>query len=78
VFKAIPIELNCGGHQIGSDCGSFCLGGWVRSAPLSFALQARFQVYIEEGLSGHAVAMRLKLSGPVSLSCCSDYSLMRP
>jgi len=32
------------------------------SAPLPFALRARFQGYIEEGLSGRAAALRLKLS----------------
>jgi len=32
------------------------------SAPLPSALRARFQRYIEEGLSGRAVALRLKLS----------------
>ena len=32
------------------------------SAPLSDALRARFQGYIEEGLSGRAAALRLKLS----------------
>ena len=32
------------------------------SAPLPNALQTRFQRYIEEGLSGRAAAMRLKLS----------------
>ena len=32
------------------------------SAPLPNALRTRFQRYIEEGLSGRAAAMRLKLS----------------
>ncbi|WP_371419227.1 helix-turn-helix domain-containing protein [Roseivivax sp. THAF40] len=32
------------------------------SAPLPSALRARFQKYIEEGLSGRAAAARLKLS----------------
>jgi len=32
------------------------------SAPLPSALRARFQRYIEEGLSGRAAAMRLKVS----------------
>ncbi len=32
------------------------------SAPLPDALRARFQRYIEEGLSGRAAALRLKLS----------------
>ncbi len=32
------------------------------SAPLPTALRARFQRYIEEGLSGRAAALRLKLS----------------
>ena len=32
------------------------------SAPLPSALRARFQRYIEEGLSGRAAALRLKLS----------------
>lgn len=32
------------------------------SAPLPNALRARFQRYIEEGLSGRAAALRLKLS----------------
>jgi len=32
------------------------------SAPLPSALRARFQKYIEEGLSGRAAALRLKLS----------------
>tara|TARA_B100000780_G_C20920319_1_gene366610 strand:- start:314 stop:724 length:411 start_codon:yes stop_codon:yes gene_type:complete len=32
------------------------------SAPLPEALRARFQRYIEEGLSGRAAALRLKLS----------------
>lgn len=32
------------------------------SAPLPRALRARFQKYIEEGLSGRAAALRLKLS----------------
>ena len=32
------------------------------SAPLPSALRARFQGYIEEGLSGRAAALRLKLS----------------
>lgn len=32
------------------------------SAPLPMALRARFQRYIEEGLSGRAAALRLKLS----------------
>lgn len=32
------------------------------SAPLPVALRARFQRYIEEGLSGRAAALRLKLS----------------
>ena len=32
------------------------------SAPLPSALRARFQDYIEEGLSGRAAAVRLKLS----------------
>jgi transposase len=32
------------------------------SAPLPDALRARFQGYIEEGLSGRAAALRLKLS----------------
>lgn len=32
------------------------------SAPLPLALRARFQRYIEEGLSGRAAALRLKLS----------------
>lgn len=32
------------------------------SAPLPSALRARFQRYIEEGLSGRAAAFRLKLS----------------
>ncbi|WP_271952220.1 transposase [Ruegeria faecimaris] len=32
------------------------------SAPLPRALRARFQQYIEEGLSGRAAALRLKLS----------------
>lgn len=32
------------------------------SVPLREALRARFQRYIEEGLSGHAAALRLKLS----------------
>ena len=45
-----------------SDCDSPCLGGWIMSAPLPSALRARFQRYIEEGLSGRAAALRLKLS----------------
>mgnify|MGYP000844871574 FL=1 len=32
------------------------------SAPLPSALRTRFQLYIEEGLSGRAAALRLKLS----------------
>jgi transposase len=32
------------------------------SAPLPYALRARFQRYIKEGLSGRAAALRLKLS----------------
>lgn len=32
------------------------------SAPLPDALRARFQRYVEEGLSGRAAALRLKLS----------------
>lgn len=32
------------------------------SAPFPEALRARFQRYIEEGLSGRAAALRLKLS----------------
>lgn len=32
------------------------------SAPLPSALRARFQKYIEEGLSGRAAALRLKIS----------------
>ena len=32
------------------------------SAPLASALRTRFQVYIEEGLSGRAAAARLKVS----------------
>ena len=32
------------------------------SAPLPSALRARFQRYVEEGLSGRAAALRLKLS----------------
>ncbi len=32
------------------------------SAPLPLALRARFQRFIEEGLSGRAAALRLKLS----------------
>ena len=32
------------------------------SAPLPSALRTRFQRYIEEGLSGRAAALRLKLS----------------
>lgn len=32
------------------------------SAPLPSALRARFQRYIEEGLSGRAAALRLKVS----------------
>jgi hypothetical protein len=32
------------------------------SAPLPNALRTRFQRYIEEGLSGRAAAMRLKVS----------------
>jgi len=32
------------------------------SAPLPSALRARFQEYIEDGLSGRAAALRLKLS----------------
>lgn len=32
------------------------------SAPLPSALRARFQKYVEEGLSGRAAALRLKLS----------------
>ncbi|MEY3533347.1 MAG: hypothetical protein RI979_1371, partial [Pseudomonadota bacterium] len=32
------------------------------SAPLPNALRARFQQYIEEGLSGRAAALRLKVS----------------
>jgi len=32
------------------------------SAPLTNALRARFQQYIEEGLSGLAAALRLKVS----------------
>ena len=32
------------------------------SAPLPMALRARFQEYVEEGLSGRAAAARLKLS----------------
>lgn len=32
------------------------------SAPLPMALRARFQGYIEEGLSGRAAALRLRLS----------------
>jgi transposase len=35
---------------------------WIMSAPLPLALRARFQRYIEEGLSGRAAALRLKLS----------------
>lgn len=31
------------------------------SAPLPLALRARFQTLIEEGLSGRAAALRLKL-----------------
>lgn len=38
------------------------LGGWIMSAPLPSALRVRFQQYIEEGLSGRAAALRLKLS----------------
>ncbi len=36
------------------------------SAPLPDALRARFQGYIEEGLSGRAAALRLKLSPAAS------------
>lgn len=32
------------------------------SAPLPDALRARFQIYIEEGLSGREAALRLKVS----------------
>jgi transposase len=42
--------------------GSPFLGGWIMSAPLPSALRARFQRYIEEGLSGRAAALRLKVS----------------
>ena len=38
------------------------LGGWIMSAPLPPALRTRFQRYIEDGLSGRAAALRLKLS----------------
>ena len=38
------------------------------SAPLPDALRARFQGYIEEGLSGRAAALRLKLS-PATGAC---------
>jgi transposase len=43
-------------------CASFCVGGWIMSAPLPEALRARFKRLIEEGLSGRAAALRLKLS----------------
>jgi len=43
-------------------CVSSCLGGLIVSAPLPLALRARFQKLIEEGLSGRAAALRLKLS----------------
>ena len=35
---------------------------WIMSAPFPFALRARFQRDIEEGLSGRAAALRSKLS----------------
>jgi len=38
------------------------VGGWVISAPLPLALCVRFQRLIEDGLSGRASALRLKLS----------------
>ncbi len=34
----------------------------IMSAPLPLALRTRFQMYIEEGLSGRAAASRLRLS----------------
>ena len=37
------------------------------TAPLPFALRARFQEYIQEGLSGQATAARLKLSPATGL-----------
>ncbi|MFT4012417.1 MAG: transposase [Paracoccus sp. (in: a-proteobacteria)] len=40
----------------------FHLGGWIMSAPLPSALRVRFHRYIDEGLSGRAAALRLKLS----------------
>ncbi|MET4103543.1 transposase, partial [Roseovarius sp. MBR-78] len=43
-------------------CDSSCLGGWIMSAPLPDALRARFQKLIEEGFSGRAAALRLKVS----------------
>ena len=43
-------------------CDSSCLGGWIMSAPLPAALRTRFKRLIEEGLSGRAAALRLKVS----------------
>jgi transposase len=62
VFKAFLAKPESPGFPKLSDCDSPCLGGWIMSAPLPSALRARFQRYIEEGLSGRAAALRLKLS----------------
>jgi transposase len=55
-------NLNHLGFPFVSDCDSSFSGGWIMSAPLPFALRARFQQYIEEGFSGRAAALCLKLS----------------
>ncbi len=55
-------DLKSSGFPRERICGSSCLGGWMMSAPLPDALRVRFQKLVEEGLSGCAAALRLKLS----------------
>jgi len=51
-IKQFGLNLNRRGFPWSIRFDSSCLGGWTMSAPLPSALRTRFQIYIEEGLSG--------------------------